>query len=184
MDPETINASDSQRPPRDGLHGVPDGLVITQENWPSLWDDGQLRYVHELLAEESPSRFQLALIQSLLIYSKQRLTTDPVEKVILTMAALEGLLCAGHVKKRLAGGSAGSDIYKAHVDRSIDDASNIRNKFLHQGLSLDAAHTVEQFLQVVWLFYRRALPQHAAWKTSHEFLNALDDAYKSRFGGR
>jgi hypothetical protein len=181
MDPETVGASDS-RGPRDGLHGVPDGLVITQENWPHLWEDGQLRYVHELLAEDSPSRFQRALTQSLLVYSRQRLTTDPVEKVIMTMAALEGLLSPGHVKKRLTAALAGSNAFKEYVEHSFEDANRIRNKFLHHGLSLRRVHDVERFLQVAWLFYRRALPQHAAWKVTHDFLSALDDTYRDRFG--
>ena len=188
IDPSTQNAS-MPTFSMDGLNGLPDGLAVTRENVSGLWEDGQLGYAHALLSSNAPSAFQEHLVRSVLIYTRHRLSADPIEKVIFTISALEVLLFAGQrgldqrtTKRRLAGALAGSIKFKEYIDVNVAAAYGLRNGFLHHGHSLADLRSVEHFLRIAWLFFRRVFPQHERWSTPREYCTSLDADYESRFG--
>lgn len=174
--------------PSDGLNSVPDGIEVTRENLPQLWTVGGFIHIHDLLSSTPRSAFQEDLLRALLIYSRQRLTIDPVEKAIFTITSLETLLFAGQprlyqetTKRRLSGFLAGTVEMKEHINACVKTAYVFRNTFLHHGHSIAEIQGIEEFLLVAWCFFTRVLARHRLWATSKAFCDFLEDSYRLRF---
>jgi hypothetical protein len=173
----------------DGLNALPDEITVTRQSLPELWAKAGWAHIHSLLSSNSISDFQRDVVRSLLIYSRQRLTVDPVEKTLFTISALETLLFAGQrglnqdtTKRRMSALLAGKPAMNEHVWTCVRAAYGFRNTFLHHGHSIADIRHVEAFLLVAWCFFMRVLAQHHHWPNSKTFCGALDEQYRQRFG--
>ena len=174
--------------PWDSRDAGPDGVTITRDNLHELQAGAGLADIHDLLSSDPMSDFQRDVLRSLLIYSRQHLTVDPVEKTIFTISALETLLYAGQpklyqdtIKRRISGLLAGKATMKEHVESCVSSAYKLRNKFLHHGHSIAELQQVESFLLIAWCFFVRVLSQHRLWPNSKTFCEALDKQFQQRF---
>jgi hypothetical protein len=187
-DPTKTTCSMEERP-WDGLDGMPDGLRITRESLPLLWRDAGLVHVHQLLTSDPMAAFQKDVLRALLIYARQHLTVDPVEKTIFTISAVETLLFGGQTKldqratkRRLSGFLAGQPAVKEHIFTCVKAAYDFRNNFLHHGRSIADTRQVENFLLVVWCFFTRVLSQQHRWPDAKAFGDAMEKNFQRRFG--
>jgi hypothetical protein len=186
-DPLSKNVSTSMQM---GLNNEPVTLTIQQKMLPALWEQGGLKWIHELLCAHPRSAFQEHLLGAALIYSRHRLTEDPIEKLIFAISGMETVLFAGKrglnqetTKKRLSGSLAGSTTFRDHIDQVVKAAYGLRNGFLHHGHRIAELKAVQDFLQLGWLFFRRTLAVHSAPPTIDAYCTSLDEAYRTRFAG-
>ena len=186
-DPLSKNVSTSMQM---GLNNEPVTLTIQQKMLPALWEQGGLKWIHELLSAHPRSTFQEHLLGAALIYSRHRLTEDPIEKLVFAISGMETVLFAGKkglnqetTKKRLSGSLAGSTMYRDHIDQVVKAAYGLRNGFLHHGHRIAELKAVQDFLLLGWLFFRRTLIVHSAPPTIDAYCASLDEAYMSRFAG-
>ena len=168
----------------------PCGIVISRESFPRQWADGKLRILHEFLSLQKPTAFQQHLLRALLIYTRQRLSSDPVEKLIFAFSGVETMLLGGDekigirfaLKKRMAAFLAGTKEYRDHIARIVNDAYNLRSGFLHHGKELAERRAIELFLQHSWIFFWRIIDEHERWDTIVDCCGELDGMYERRFG--
>lgn len=167
----------------------PCGIKISRESFAARWEEGLLRYLHELLLADPASSFQDHLLRALLIYSRQRLSTDPIEKLIFAISGLETMLFAGARKanikttqKRLSALLASDETDRKAIYRVVKDAYDLRASFLHHGNRFSDLHTVEQFLRNSWSLFLHAIRRHAHWSSINVYCAELDSVYASRFG--
>jgi hypothetical protein len=78
-DPTKTTCSIDERPGH-GMSAMPDGMTVTRESLPRLWQEAGLSHVHQLLTANPTTDFQKDVLRALLIFSRQHLTVDPVEK--------------------------------------------------------------------------------------------------------
>lgn len=176
IDPDTEHGEGSKSTDGAAVSG-PIELVLSREAARAIWEDGGLKSAHELLACDNPTKLQQDLIRCLLIFSRQALSADPVEKVIYTLAALESFLLAGSVKKRLIGMLVPA-MSAEKIESVYHDAKTLRDKFLHHGLRIDERKVVEDFLTMTWSFFSRIIARQDEWKTKEALGKFLDDQFK------
>lgn len=175
------------------LHGLvsnpPCGIRITRASFPKQWEEGLLRNLHELLSADPRSPFQDWLLRAVLIFSRQRLSTEAIEKLIFVISALETMFFAGDrnagrkvFKRRFSAALAGSEEYRKHICDVVDNANRLRDGFLHHGRSADDRRAIELFLKNAWLFFWLLIPHHERWHDINDYCQELDSAYDSRFG--
>jgi hypothetical protein len=201
LQPQTFLAQAGSRSllidPTDKTFTAPQGLVsnppcgirITRESFPKQWEEGLLRSLHELLSADPCSPFQDWLLRAALIYSRQRLSPEPIEKLIFAISALETMFFAGDrnagrkiFKRRFSAALAGSEEYRKHVYDVVDNANRLRDGFLHHGKSVDDRHAIEEFLKNAWLFFWRLIPHHERWRDINDYCKELDSTYDTLFG--
>lgn len=188
INPTRITCS-TQDQPWDGQNAPTHCMTITRANLAVLWSEGGLASIHDLLSSNCRSAFQRDVLRSLLIYSRQHLTVDPVEKTLFTISALETLLFAGQPRvyqdtaiRRISGLLAGAQEMNEHVQTNVAAAYRFRNRFLHHGHNIADIEKVEAFLIIAWLFFSRVLASHDRWPTAKIFCDILDEQYRERFG--
>lgn len=185
IDPQTRGGSILGQPAQMDApsYGIPKTAL------PLLFERGQFAQAHELLSAPARSAFQERLLGALLIYARQRLTVDPIEKLIFTISAMETMLYAddpsarqGMLKRRLSGLLAPSEAQRTELFDVVAAAFGLRKQFLHHGHRVNDMRAVEAFLDVALLFFRRLLVQQREWESVGDFCQTMDVEYKSRFG--
>ncbi|HTG15604.1 MAG TPA: hypothetical protein VK747_10095 [Blastocatellia bacterium] len=166
----------------------PYGVGITRTNLRALWERASLRDIHALLLADPCSPFQADLIRAALIHSRQRLSTDPIEKLVFAITALEAILFAGKrglyqdtLCRRLCGLLAGKEPMREHIAKTVQEAYRLRSQFLHHGQRLENLRTIEDLLLLSWLLFTRTLANQGSWNCLDDFCSAMDTDYKSRF---
>lgn len=176
---------------RHSVFNPPYGITVTNELFQSQWEEGGLRPLHELLSVDKPTPFQDRLTQAILVYSRHRLSADPVEKLIFAIAGTETMLLrdGDHhgikytLRRRLSALLADNIDQRKALQDEVDQAYRRRSEFLHHGSGIDDRRHVESFLRHVWCYFIFAINHHTHWPTLRDHHDELEAAYKAKFSG-
>lgn len=179
-DPQTHEFSSMRK----SIDTPPVGITIEWDRFSEKWENGGLRKLHELLSADPPSPFQEHLVRAILIYSRHRLTCDPIEKLIFAFVGVETMLLAGDktskivapLKRRLGAAVGIESAERDEFNGLVNRAHRMRSDFLHHGHSLEDRKTVQKFLSHSWAFFTLAIENHTRWKSISEYCAALDSS--------
>lgn len=186
LDPETLGHSVTSAP----IFNPPCGIVIDRASFVEKWEYGHLRSLHELLSADPQTEFQRDLVASLMVYSRQRLTSDAIEKLIFAFSGLEAILVDPGIRvpkrftlrKRLSGMFAANESVRQHIAQAVDRAYELRSNYLHEGIAIKDRQIVESFLQYAWLLFLRLVERQKRWRSVNDLRAELDKGFTSRFG--
>jgi hypothetical protein len=166
----------------EGLIGPPGEPIILSDKY--LSDVGRsFSAVGSLITRESPSEFQRRLLASLLLYTRNSLHTDVVDRLIAVLVALESILLRdksepiqSSLAQRLAVVTKDTVEERAELIGAVRRCYDIRSTFLHHGLRKDEDRAaVELLLKTAWLFFMDCILNHEHVLSMQEF-NARVDA--------
>lgn len=168
----------------------PCGIVVDKASFKEKWERGYLRALHELLSSAPQTEFQHDLLGALMVYSRHRLTSDPIEKLIFVFSGMEAVLVEPDkripkrftLRKRLCGMFAGDESVRRNIAKVVNDAYELRSNYLHEGTAIRDRQIVEAFLGYAWLLFLRLIERHQRWRSVHELRLELDSDFKARFG--
>lgn len=164
------------------LGNSPTNLTISSDNFKEAWVSAGLCSLHSLLATEQLSDFQSRLLKAILIFTRHRIVSEPVEKLVLAFAGLESLLLGGNekvpirstLKRRFASALSFAGGGVGNPSGCLNTAYNIRSEFLHHGLSLTQRKSASEFLFGSWIYFKWAVANHYHWKSIDEHCRFLD----------
>lgn len=138
--------------------------------------------ISSLLASDSPTNFEKAVLNSIFLYSKSAFTADPVEKVVYMLSSLESILLKNesepiqqNLAERIAVFTAQELSKRKFIIKTIKSAYGVRSRYLHHGHTSSEMEIISEFMMQVWIFYIQLLANVAQFRSQEEFVNALDD---------
>lgn len=141
-----------------------------------------LAKISSLMASETLTEFEQSVLNSIFLYSKAAFTSDPVEKVIYILSALESILLKNEtepIQQNLAERIAVFTSEKLDERKSIIKLTkrvyNIRSKYLHHGHNFSELDCISNFMMQVWKFYMYLLYNLKKFLNKNEFINFIDD---------
>ena len=134
------------------------------------------------ILSNQPSPFTKTVLTGVLIYSKSAFTSDPIEKVIYVLTALESLLLKSesesiqqNLSERLAVFIVSGLIERKAVIRTVREVYAIRSRYLHHGKTSEELNVIGEFLSYAWKFWLQLAPNILKFKNKEAFVAAIDD---------
>ncbi len=138
--------------------------------------------LHDLAKNNSGTELRKSLFESLLIYSRNNLTTDLSEKLLFVLVALEALLLRdgseaiqGNLAERLAFLAGPTLQDRKAIVASTRKIYKLRSNFVHHGKSIEDVDTLEHFLQYAWNALASVLANVDRFPTRQDLVLSLDD---------
>jgi hypothetical protein len=138
------------------------------------------------LARGPTCEYEEKLLDSLLIYAWACYQTDPDDKLLQMMTAVEmfGLRDAGEpiqalLADRIAFAISPNPTSREQIVENFKGTYALRSGRTHHGRSISDTERVEQFLSNIWGFFQVALRGVGRFRTRKEFLDELD---RTRYG--
>ena len=146
-----------------------------EHNFRTIWGFG-----HNLIVS-SRNDFQELLLGALIHYSKSVLKSDPSERLLYVVTALESLLIKDsgepilqNLRERLAVMMAADlDVRLAAMDR-VSRVYDIRSKFVHTALPVQELAVLAEFVEESWVTMFFLLNNYAKWDSKSSFLRFVD----------
>lgn len=136
-----------------------------------------------------PTKFASTALTALLIYSKVAFTSDPTEKVIYALTALESLLLKSesepiqqNLSERLAVFISNELSERKEIIAAVRGVYSLRSRYLHHGRSMSDVETVGRFLEFVLRFWLMLPSRVAQFSTKEQFAMMIDDKKMSGQG--
>lgn len=135
-----------------------------------------------LIRKNDRTNFEEIVLNALLIFSKASLTSDPIEKTIYTITAIESILLKNNTEsiqqnlsERLAIVQGGSLEERKRIINNIKTIYKFRSSYIHHGEIKSDLYEVEFFMNESWKFIISIFSYLARFKTKEEFINWIDD---------
>lgn len=135
-----------------------------------------------MLAAEALTSFEQAILDSILIYTRSAFESEPVDKIIFILAALETILLRGkkerissNVRERMAEFIGDGTADKKMLISDFKRVYKLRSDFLHHGQKRNDVDILERFMVNTWLLFNNLLLVKDEFKTKAQFLKSLDD---------
>jgi hypothetical protein len=158
-------------------------------NW-HLSDDDIRKYtgslgfdnVNRLLALKTRTRFQDALLDALLLYSRSTREKDLAGKLVYMLAAIESMLLRNdtepiqqNVGERMAFIIANTGEARRAVIRNLKSAYALRSKFVHHGHTIDELETVRTFMVNTWTLFTSLAKNSSSFDTREQLIDYLEE---------
>jgi hypothetical protein len=134
------------------------------------------------LASQTGNDFGDALLDAMLLYSRNSLTPDIADKLVFVLVSLESLLLKDsnepitkNIGERMAfliGNSVGE---RREILKNVDDTYRIRSAFIHHGDSPADLKTVSVFFGNAWSCFVALLRSTDRYSTKPELINTLEE---------
>jgi Apea-like HEPN len=134
------------------------------------------------LSEGEKTDFRKTIFDAMLIYSRNSTTTDPADKLVFVLVALESVLLKdssepiqGNLGERMAFLIGTSLPERQEIVRTVKKIYAMRSKFIHHGQSIDDLEVFDRFLLYAWSSFLRLLNLRDHFKTRMDLLAKLDE---------
>ena len=140
--------------------------------------------MHKLLstAQSERSSFQNDLLEAALIYSKNNLTKEPVEKLVFILVALESMLLKDdtesiqqNISERMAFLLGNSAVERRSIVTLVKACYGLRSRFLHHGQSMSDLENFQKFMMHSWVLFLRLLRSHEEFTSKDEMLERIEE---------
>jgi hypothetical protein len=156
--------------------------VLVNSEIEQIWKCG-LNKLNEILSREERTDFELALLHSVNLFSRNSLFPNPIDRLIYACSAIESMLLKDpnepiqqNIGDRLAFAIGKNPEERKFVANNFREIYAIRSKFLHHGrLSLEAEETVDTFLVNIWKLLTSLLEHTDKFPNTKALINLLDE---------
>ncbi|MGD0695635.1 MAG: hypothetical protein ABSB82_12355 [Terriglobia bacterium] len=140
-----------------------------------------LNALSQLLANEKRSSFQNELLDALLIYSRNSLFDDPVNRLVHILAAVESILLRDNnepiqknIGERLAFVVGVTPEERMAIRDNATRVYGLRSAFLHHGRAFDEMDALENFMGYVWRGFVALIYDQDKFRSKEELVEALE----------
>lgn len=140
---------------------------------------GKLSYLE---SSKSLTAFESSVLTFAFLYSKAAFTSDPMEKIVYMLSALESMLLKSenepiqqNLAERVAFISTNDLSERKVLIKNIRDIYGLRSKYLHHGISQSESSIMTEFLHIVWVFFSLLLTSTERFDNKDQFLLHIDD---------
>lgn len=141
-----------------------------------------LEIISEIVIKKQISEFESTVLNMALLYSKAAFTSDPLEKLVYMLSALESTLLKNesepiqqNLAERLAVFISQELAERKAIIKNVKTVYGLRSRYLHHGHSSSDLDELSKFFFHVWLFYVELVARSHIFKSKMEFLDAIDD---------
>ena len=168
----------------EGVSELDDTHWKVSENLIKQWGETGMGCFARLFFEpKKKSSFEDDVANSVMIYSRSMLATNPSDKLMFVFSALESLLLRDtsesiqqNVGERIAFVVGQDANRRREIIKNYKDAYKIRSNYVHHGRTVDETETLAKFFANIFQFYLSLVCTHVVkYKTRDEFLRALED---------
>ncbi len=138
--------------------------------------------ISEIVAKDKVNGFESTVLNMALLYSKSAFTSDPLEKLVYMLSALEATLLKNenepiqqNISERMAFFISEKLKERKDIIKNIKNVYGLRSRYLHHGHSSNEIGELSTFFFNVWMFYVQLVTNVRIFKDKSEFLNAIDD---------
>lgn len=143
----------------------------------------QLALISELVTEgREKTNFQERLLEALLLYSRNSVAREPVDKLVYIFAALESMLLKdgsepiqGNLALRAAFLIGDDAKARKEIAANVRAVYSKRSSFVHHGRSLDSAGDVAQFMLNAWTCFHAMLELSRTVVSKEALLDQLEE---------
>ncbi|MCH8837550.1 MAG: hypothetical protein IIA60_07065 [Candidatus Marinimicrobia bacterium] len=173
-----------------GYHGTLPLPWILDPPYLSIIRSNGLDIMGTMLTDDAITPFEQAIMDSILIYTRSAFESEPVDKIIYILAALETILLRGkkerissNVRERMAEFIGDGTEDKKMLISDFKRVYKLRSDFLHHGQKRNDVIILERFMVNTWLLFNNLLLEKDKYKTKAEFLKSLDDNLRTTKSG-
>ncbi len=137
--------------------------------------------VNRLLALKKRTKFQEALLNALLLYSRSTREKDLEGKLVYTLVAMESVLLRNdaepiqqNVGERMAFINASTVERKREIIRNLKAAYALRSRFVHHGHTIGERDTVWRFMIDAWALFTNLAKMSDRFDTKEELIDQLE----------
>lgn len=141
-----------------------------------------LGIISEMACKHNPSKFESLLLNTAALYSKSAFTSEPLDKLVYMLSALESTLLKNesepiqqNLAERLAIFTSQELKERKEIIKCVKAAYGFRSRYLHHGHSSGDLEQLRDFFVRVWVFYVNLISNYKVFTNKDEFINALDD---------
>lgn len=138
-------------------------------------------HANRLLALKKRTKFQEALLDALLLYSRSTREKDLAGKLVYTLVAMESVLLRNdtepiqqNVGERMAFIIANTVEKRKAVIRHLKAAYTLRSRFVHHGHTIEERETVWQFMIDAWALFTSLAKTSHRFETKEELIDHLE----------
>lgn len=141
-----------------------------------------LGIISEIATKDQTTDFESTVLNMALLYSKSAFTSDPLEKLVYMLSALEATLLRNenepiqqNIAERMALFISNKLEDRKGIIKNLKNVYGLRSRYLHHGHSSSEIGELSKFFFNVWLFYVQLVTNFRTFKDKNEFLNSIDD---------
>lgn len=141
-----------------------------------------LGVISSIAEKEKVSDFESAVLNMTFLYSKSAFTSDPLEKLVYMLSALEATLLKNesepiqqNIAERMALFISNDLQNRKDIIRNLKKVYGFRSRYLHHGHSVSELDELSTFFFNVWLFFVQLVANIRNFKDKDDFINAIDD---------
>jgi len=141
-----------------------------------------LNLISEIATKTNPTDFESTVLNMAFLYSKAAFTSDPLEKLVYMLSALESTLLRSenepiqqNIAERLAFFTSNELAERKAIIKNLKSVYGFRSKYLHHGHSSAEIGELTEFFQNVWVFYVNLVKNSGNFDKKITFLDAIDD---------
>lgn len=138
--------------------------------------------ISDLAIKDKVAEFESTVLSMAFLYSKAAFTSDPLEKLVHMLSALESTLLRDenepiqqNLAERIAVFTSQELSERKAIIKNIKYVYGLRSKYLHHGHQSSDLDELSTFFLRVWLFYVQLVANARKFKSKAEFLDAIDD---------
>jgi hypothetical protein len=141
-----------------------------------------LSLISEIATKKKPTDFESTVLNMAFLYSKAAFTSDPLEKLVYMLSALESTLLRSenepiqqNIAERLAFFISSELTERKAIVKNLKSVYGFRSKYLHHGHSSSELGELTIFFKNMWVFYVNLVKNSSRFNKKIEFLDAIDD---------
>ncbi|PHR66109.1 HEPN domain-containing protein [Alcanivorax sp.] len=184
----TINSSEGNITIKEGILDVASSRTwFIRERDLDAFAQAGLGILSELSLKEKLSSYEETVLNLAFLYSKSAFTSDPLEKLVYILSALESTLLKNqsepiqqNIAERMAfficedGGS------RKEVIRNLKVVYGFRSQYLHHGHSIAELKELSLFFKNFWAFFVCAINNYRYFRDKNHLIEFIDN---KKFGG-
>jgi hypothetical protein len=141
-----------------------------------------LDIISQITTKKKISDFESTVLNMAFLYSKAAFTSDPMEKLVHMLSALESTLLRNenepiqqNLAERVAFFITQELIERKEIIKNIKHVYGLRSRYLHHGHSSTDLNEISKFFLRVWMFYVNLVQNSGRFSSKGAFLDAIDD---------
>jgi hypothetical protein len=141
-----------------------------------------LDIISQITTKKKITDFESTVLNMAFLYSKAAFTSDPMEKLVHMLSALESTLLRNenepiqqNLAERVAFFIAQELTERKEIIKNTKHVYGLRSKYLHHGHSSSDLNEMSKFFLHVWVFYVNLVANSGRFASKGAFLDAIDD---------
>jgi hypothetical protein len=171
----------------DCLEAYSTGVLDRETAWPltkthMAFFPNVLERLHKLAANQHRTKFQQAIYDALLIYSRNSVAITPADKLVYILVGLESVLIRNtneplgkNIGERMAFLIGDSLESRKAVVANVDEVYKLRSSFIHHGGSVEHIELLSTFMLNAWTCFSVLLENADRYRTKGDLIAALEE---------